>query len=723
MVPRYSRPEMTAIWSADNRYRIWWQIEVFAAEAMGRIGMIPAEDAATIRAAYDANALGEIDIAAIDAIEAVTKHDVIAFLTWAGEKLGPERRWLHQGMTSSDVLDTALAVQLKQSADLLLADLDALLEVLKRRAFEHKLTPTIGRSHGIHAEPTTFGLKLAQAYAEFARNRERLRAARADVATCAISGAVGTFANVPPEVEAHVASELGLAVEPVSTQVIPRDRHALFFATLGVIASSIERLATEVRHLQRTEVLEAEEYFSPGQKGSSAMPHKRNPVLSENLTGLARMVRGYVTPALENVALWHERDISHSSVERFIGPDATITLDFALGRLAGLIDKLVVYPERMQKNLDRMGGLVHSQRVMLALTQAGLQPRGRLCIGPAQRDEGVGSRRRAVAARSAQGRSRRGAAPAARAARCAVRPRLSSAARRYDLRARVRLTEGRGVDGGIQSCGYLLELSLDWIVERASENVHHLLGESHVTLIDEPLGRFVQAQALHDLRNLFSRLSATTGIARAYRVRLTDHAQLYDIAFQQRDERVLVEAVPSPVEGIGEALSAVGGLADGLAGESGSKLLDAAARRMRALTAFDRVTLLVGEAKATSDRTGVPFRAGANATLGDDFPALVADAALAGVPVFPRDDDDFGGFDRAAARRFGRADRRAGRPRLCLDHARSGDARQRGDRRIPPRAHQAAAPELRGSRGRRAVCPAVRHATGDRPPQTGLTHR
>jgi len=363
---------MTAIWSAENRYRIWWQIEVFAAEAMGRIGMIPAEDAATIRAAHDANALGEIDIEAIDKIEAVTKHDVIAFLTWAGEKLGPERRWLHQGMTSSDVLDTALAVQLKQSADLLLADLDALLEVLKRRAFEHKLTPTIGRSHGIHAEPTTFGLKLAQAHAEFARNRERLRAASADVATCAISGAVGTFANVPPEVEAHVAAELGLAVEPVSTQVIPRDRHALFFATLGVIASSIERLATEVRHLQRTEVLEAEEYFSPGQKGSSAMPHKRNPVLSENLTGLARIVRGYVTPALENVALWHERDISHSSVERFIGPDATVTLDFALGRLTGLIDKLVVYPERMQKNLDRMGGLVHSQRVMLALTQAGV---------------------------------------------------------------------------------------------------------------------------------------------------------------------------------------------------------------------------------------------------------------------------------------------------------------------------------------------------------------
>jgi adenylosuccinate lyase len=372
MVPRYSRPEMTAIWAADNRYRIWWQIEVFAAEAMGKIGMIPAEDAATIRAAYDKDALGEIDIDAIDSIEAVTKHDVIAFLTWAGEKLGPERRWLHQGMTSSDVLDTTLAVQLKQAAELLIADLDALLAVLERRAVEHKLTPTIGRSHGIHAEPTTFGLKLAQAHAEFARHRERLVAARDGVATCAISGAVGTFANVPPSVEEHVAVALGLTPEPVSTQVIPRDRHAMFFATLGVIASSIERLATEIRHLQRTEVLEAEEYFSPGQKGSSAMPHKRNPVLTENLTGLARMVRGYVTPALENVALWHERDISHSSVERFIGPDATITLDFALARLASVVDKLVVYPARMQKNLDRMGGLVHSQRVMLALTQAGL---------------------------------------------------------------------------------------------------------------------------------------------------------------------------------------------------------------------------------------------------------------------------------------------------------------------------------------------------------------
>jgi len=372
MVPRYSRPEMTAIWSAENRFAIWWQIEVFAAEALGAIGMIPAEDAATIRKAYDEGALGDIDVAAIDAIEAVTKHDVIAFLTWAGEKLGPERRWLHQGMTSSDVLDTALAVQLKQAADILIADLDALLIVLKRRAHEHKLTPTIGRSHGIHAEPVTFGLKLAQAYAEFDRNKARLQAARDEIATCAISGAVGTFANIDPRVEEHVARELGLEPEPASTQVIPRDRHAMFFATLGVIASSIERLATEIRHLQRTEVLEAEEFFAPGQKGSSAMPHKRNPVLTENLTGLARMVRSAVTPALENVALWHERDISHSSVERFIGPDATITLDFALARLTQVVDKLLVYPERMRKNLDRMGGLIHSQRVLLALTQAGL---------------------------------------------------------------------------------------------------------------------------------------------------------------------------------------------------------------------------------------------------------------------------------------------------------------------------------------------------------------
>src|SRR5687767_1157013 len=372
MVPRYSRPEMTAIWSAENRYKIWFAIEVFAAEAMGRAGAIPAEDAAKIHAAYDADVLGEIDIAAIDEIEAVTKHDVIAFLTWAGSKLGPEARWLHQGMTSSDVLDTALAVQLKQSADLLIADLDDLLAVLKRRAIEHKHTPTIGRSHGIHAEPTSFGLKLAQAYAEFDRARARLVAARDDVGTCAISGAVGTFANVSPDVEAHVAAELGLKPEPISTQIIPRDRHAIFFATLAVIASSIERLATEIRHLQRTEVLEAEEFFSPGQKGSSAMPHKRNPVLSENLTGLARVVRSAVVPAMENVALWHERDISHSSVERFIGPDACITLDFALARLTQVVDKLLVYPDRMRKNLDKMGGLVHSQRVLLALTQAGL---------------------------------------------------------------------------------------------------------------------------------------------------------------------------------------------------------------------------------------------------------------------------------------------------------------------------------------------------------------
>ncbi|MHA3841012.1 adenylosuccinate lyase [Sphingomonas aestuarii] len=372
MVPRYARPDMVAIWEPATRFRIWFEIEAYAAQAMGQVGMIPQTSADAIMAVLENDTLGEIDVERIDAIEAVTKHDVIAFLTWVSEKVGPDARFLHQGMTSSDVLDTALAVQLGRAADLLIADLDKLLEVLKRRAIEHKLTPTIGRSHGIHAEPVTFGLKMAQAYAEFARNRERLVAARKDVATCAISGAVGTFANIDPRVEAHVAAKLGLSVEPVSTQVIPRDRHAMFFATLGVIASSIERLATEVRHLQRTEVLEAEEYFSPGQKGSSAMPHKRNPVLTENLTGLARMVRGYVTPALENVALWHERDISHSSVERYIGPDATITLDFALARLTGVMDKLVIYPERMQKNLDRMGGLVHSQRLLLALTQAGV---------------------------------------------------------------------------------------------------------------------------------------------------------------------------------------------------------------------------------------------------------------------------------------------------------------------------------------------------------------
>jgi adenylosuccinate lyase len=361
---------MVKIWEPENRFRIWFEIEAHATDALAQRGVVPASAAVALWKWWDTNPT--IDVAAIDAIEAVTKHDVIAFLTWVAEQVGDEARFMHQGMTSSDVLDTCLAVQLTQATDLLLADMDALLAAIKTRAMEHKFTPTIGRSHGIHAEPVTFGMKLAQAYAEFARGRERLVAARAEVATCAISGAVGTFANIDPEVEAHVAAKLGLAVEPVSTQVIPRDRHAMYFATLGVIASSIERLATEVRHLQRTEVLEAEEYFSPGQKGSSAMPHKRNPVLTENLTGLARMVRGYVTPALENVALWHERDISHSSVERYIGPDATITLDFALGRLTGVVDKLLIYPERMQKNLDRMGGLVHSQRVLLALTQAGI---------------------------------------------------------------------------------------------------------------------------------------------------------------------------------------------------------------------------------------------------------------------------------------------------------------------------------------------------------------
>ena len=369
MVPRYARPEMTAIWSAENRFRIWFEIEAHATDALAELGTVPKSAA---KALWDWWATKPvIDVDAIDAIEAVTKHDVIAFLTWVSENVGEEARFMHQGMTSSDVLDTCLAVQLSQAADILLADLDALLEAIKRRAYEHKLTPTIGRSHGIHAEPVTFGLKLAEAYAEFSRCKLRLQAARAEIATCAISGAVGTFANIDPRVEAHVAAKLGLAIEPVSTQVIPRDRHAMFFAVLGVIASSIERLSVEVRHLQRTEVLEAEEYFSPGQKGSSAMPHKRNPVLTENLTGLARMVRSAAIPAMENVALWHERDISHSSVERFIGPDATITLDFALGRLTGVVDKLLVYPTRMQKNLDRMGGLVHSQRVLLALTQAG----------------------------------------------------------------------------------------------------------------------------------------------------------------------------------------------------------------------------------------------------------------------------------------------------------------------------------------------------------------
>jgi adenylosuccinate lyase len=369
MIPRYSRPEMAAIWSPETRFRIWFEIEAHAADAMAELGIIPKEAAKAIWAkGRDA----KFDIARIDAVEAEVKHDVIAFLTHLAEHVGAEARFVHSGMTSSDVLDTCFNIQLVRAADLLIADVEKLLDALKRRAFEHKFTPTIGRSHGIHAEPTTFGLKLAYAYAEFSRARSRLQAAREEVATCAISGAVGTFAQVDPRVEQHVAKALGLAVEPVSTQVIPRDRHAMYFATLGVVASSIERLATEVRHLQRTEVLEAEEYFSPGQKGSSAMPHKRNPVLSENLTGLARMVRAYVTPALENVALWHERDISHSSVERMIGPDATVTLDFALARLAGVIDRLVIYPEHMQKNLDRLGGLVHSQRVLIALTQAGV---------------------------------------------------------------------------------------------------------------------------------------------------------------------------------------------------------------------------------------------------------------------------------------------------------------------------------------------------------------
>ena len=369
MIPRYSRPEMTAVWSPETRFRIWFEIEAYAAEGMAEIGLIPKAAAKAIR---EKGGKAKFDVARIDEIEKVTKHDVIAFLTHLAEFVGPEARFVHLGLTSSDVLDTCLAVQLSRASDMLIADVDTLLAALKRRAFEHKLTPTIGRSHGIHAEPTTFGLKLASAHAEFARARARLVAAREEIATCAISGAVGTFANIDPRVEAYVAAKLDLKPEPISTQVIPRDRHAAFFATLGIVASSVERLATEIRHLQRTEVMEAEEFFSEGQKGSSAMPHKRNPVLAENLTGLARMVRSAVTPALEDVALWHERDISHSSVERMIAPDATITLDFALARLAGVIDKLVVYPEAMRKNLDRLGELVHSQRVLLALTEKGV---------------------------------------------------------------------------------------------------------------------------------------------------------------------------------------------------------------------------------------------------------------------------------------------------------------------------------------------------------------
>ena len=366
MIPRYARPEMTALWEAESRFSIWLEIETHAMDAMVKLGIVPAEAAKAVRER------GGFDVDRIDEIEREVKHDVIAFLTSLSEHVGPEARFVHQGMTSSDVLDTCFNVQLMRAADILLADMDALLAALKKRAMEHRMTATIGRSHGIHAEPTTFGLKLAQAYAEFDRCRDRLVAARKEIATCAISGAVGTFANIDPSVEAHVADAMGLAVEPVSTQVIPRDRHAMFFSVLGIIASSMERLAVEVRHLQRTEVLEAEEYFSEGQKGSSAMPHKRNPILTENLTGLARLVRGMALPAMENVALWHERDISHSSVERMIGPDATVTLDFALVRMTNVIENLLIYPERMQANLDKLGGLVHSQRVLLALTQAGV---------------------------------------------------------------------------------------------------------------------------------------------------------------------------------------------------------------------------------------------------------------------------------------------------------------------------------------------------------------
>jgi adenylosuccinate lyase len=368
MIPRYSRPAMTAIWSPDTKFRIWFEIEAHATSALAELGVVPRDAAERV---WELGADAVFDVNRIDAIEREVKHDVIAFLTHLAEIIGPEARFVHQGMTSSDVLDTCLNVQLVRAADILLADLDELLAALKRRAFEHKMTPTIGRSHGIHAEPITFGLKMAQAYAEFCRCRERLLHARREVATCAISGAVGTFANIDPRIEEYVARKMELEPEPVSTQVIPRDRHAMYFATLAVIASCVERLATEIRHLQRTEVLEAEEYFSEGQKGSSAMPHKRNPVLTENLTGLARMVRAYALPAMENVALWHERDISHSSVERMIGPDATITLDFALARLTNVIDRLLVYPDNMQKNLDRLGGLIHSQRVLLALTQKG----------------------------------------------------------------------------------------------------------------------------------------------------------------------------------------------------------------------------------------------------------------------------------------------------------------------------------------------------------------
>ncbi len=433
MIPRYTRPEMASIWAPETRFRIWFEIEAHSASAMAELGLIPEAAAKTI---WEKGSKAKFDVARIEEIEAEVKHDVIAFLTHLAEHVGPEARFVHAGLTSSDVLDTCFNVQLVRAADLLLADLDRLLAALKKRALEHKRTPTIGRSHGIHAEPTTFGVKLAYAYAEFARARARLVQARAEVATCAISGAVGTFANVDPRIETYVARKLGLTPEPVSTQIIPRDRHAMYFATLAVIASSLERLAIEIRHLQRTEVLEAEEFFSPGQKGSSAMPHKRNPVLSENITGLARMVRGYSLPAMENVALWHERDISHSSVERMIGPDATVTLDFALNRMAGVIDKLVVYPENMRKNLDRLGGLIHSQRVLIALTQKGVQREDAYRL--VQRNamqvwEGKGD-----FLHSAQGRRRRGEDANAEGTRGLVRPRVSPGAGRYDLRPRIR---------------------------------------------------------------------------------------------------------------------------------------------------------------------------------------------------------------------------------------------------------------------------------------------
>ena len=433
MIPRYTRPEMASIWEPQTRFRIWFEIEAHAADAMAELGIIPKEAAKTIWAkGKDAT----FDVARIDAIEREVKHDVIAFLTHLAEIVGPEARFVHQGMTSSDVLDTCFNIQLAGAADILIADVDKLLAALKRRAFEYKMTPTIGRSHGIHAEPTTFGVKLAYAYAEFSRARERLVAARKEIATCAISGAVGTFAQIDPRVEEHVAKAMGLAVEPVSTQVIPRDRHAMYFSTLAVVASSVERLATEIRHLQRTEVLEAEEFFSEGQKGSSAMPHKRNPVLTENLTGLARMVRAFAMPAMENVVLWHERDISHSSAERMIGPDATVTLDFALNRLTGVIDKLVVYPENMQKNLDRLGGLVHSQRVLIALTQHGVAREDAYRL--VQRNAMPVWRGEGRFPHAAEEGSRRVEGAVGERTRSLLRPRLSPQARRYDLQAGVR---------------------------------------------------------------------------------------------------------------------------------------------------------------------------------------------------------------------------------------------------------------------------------------------